>query len=158
MAVYTVHEPPPQVGDVLAPSERFIFVRDGFVFSALLLGPLWLLRHRLWLALLFYLLLMVGLGWLLRAAGSASLMPLAAAAIALWLGIEASSLRRWGLARAGWRQLGVVIGNDLEAAERRFFDAWIGRRGPVPGSEAAGARARETADVIGSFPQPGARV
>ena len=32
--------------------QRFVFVRDGFHFWALLLGPLWLLWHRLWLALL----------------------------------------------------------------------------------------------------------
>ena len=32
-----------------------MFVRDGFHFWAFLLAPLWLLVHRLWLALLGYL-------------------------------------------------------------------------------------------------------
>src|ERR1700738_2025468 len=55
MAVYTVHEPPLRAGATSAPEpERFIFVRDGFSFAALLFGPLWMLRHRMWLGLLGY--------------------------------------------------------------------------------------------------------
>ena len=55
MAVYTVHEPLPRDGARSAPEpERFVFVRDGFSFWALLFGPLWMLRHRMWLVLLGY--------------------------------------------------------------------------------------------------------
>ena len=46
--------------------ERFVFVRDGFSFWALLLGPLWMLRHRMWLVLLGYIALAVALSVVLR--------------------------------------------------------------------------------------------
>ena len=60
MAVYTVHEPPLRGAPAPDP-ERFVFVRDGFSFWALLFGPLWMLRHRMWLVLLGYVLLVGGL-------------------------------------------------------------------------------------------------
>ena len=53
-------------------------------------------------------------------------------------------MRRWTLARRGWKNLGVVVGDDLEAAERRFFDAWVkdvqpARRGANAGPSRRGA-------------------
>ena len=56
-----------------------------------------------------------------------------------------------------------MVGDDLEAAERRFFDAWAGARAgsrsppAAPPRIAAGARAarRRRADVIGLFPRAG---
>src|ERR1700712_5643465 len=50
MPVYTVHAPAADDGE----ADRFTFVRDGFHFWAFVFGPLWLARHRLWLALLGY--------------------------------------------------------------------------------------------------------
>src|SRR6202041_2110732 len=47
------------------------------------------------------------------------------ALLALLLGFEAASLRRWTLSRRNWRQLDIVVADDEEAVERRFFD-----RGP----------------------------
>ncbi len=44
------------------------------------------------------------------------------------IGLEASTLRRFTLRRRGWRNVGVVSGDDLEDAERRFFDAWVRAR------------------------------
>ena len=58
--------------------------------------------------------------------------------IALLIGFEGPTLRRWTLARRGWINHGVVVADDEESAERRFFDAWIAREArPVP---AAGRR------------------
>jgi hypothetical protein len=54
MAVYTVHEPPPKPYEQASDPERFDFVRDGFSFWAFLFGPLWMLRHRMWLVLVGY--------------------------------------------------------------------------------------------------------
>ena len=51
MPVYTVHAPAASGTDLRA-TDSFAFVRDGFHFGAALLGPIWLARHRLWLALL----------------------------------------------------------------------------------------------------------
>src|SRR5438045_2317340 len=54
MAVYTVHEPPLRASEAAPDPDRFVFVRDGFYGWAFLLGPLWMLRHRLWLVPLIY--------------------------------------------------------------------------------------------------------
>src|SRR5258708_3025909 len=51
MPVYTVHAPVTN-GAGIAAVERFAFVRDGFHFWAAVFGPLWLIWHRLWLALI----------------------------------------------------------------------------------------------------------
>ena len=55
MTVFTVHQPAPRKNEDVAPPDRFAFVRDGFYFWAFLLGPLWMLWHRLWLVLVIYL-------------------------------------------------------------------------------------------------------
>src|SRR5229473_3391826 len=51
MPVYTVHAPSATAADLRA-TDKFTFVRDGFHFWAMVLGPLWLLWNRLWLALI----------------------------------------------------------------------------------------------------------
>ena len=52
-----------------AHATRFAFVRDGFHFWAFLLTPFWLLRHRLWLEFIAYLLLVGGVTFALRRFG-----------------------------------------------------------------------------------------
>jgi hypothetical protein len=158
MAIYTVHEPPRRDADVLAHTDRFRFIRDGFSWGAFLFGPLWMLRHRLWLVLLLYLIVLavVLVGLRTSPVGMVAAVEL----VSLLIGIEASSLRRWTLGRRRWTGLGVVVGDDLEAAERRFFDAWVKdpgvarlRAGPVAPSTIIPA----THDVMGLFPEAGAR-
>src|SRR5947209_13958838 len=51
MPVYTVHAPTPGGTDLRA-TDKFVFVRDGFHFWAMVFGPFWLLWNRLWLALI----------------------------------------------------------------------------------------------------------
>ena len=51
MPVFTVHAPVANGADAEA-ADSFAFVRDGFHFWAALFGPLWLAWHRLWLALI----------------------------------------------------------------------------------------------------------
>src|SRR5450755_2973485 len=97
MAVYTVHEPPLRAGAKSAPEpERFVFVRDGFSFWALLLGPLWMLRHRMWLVLLLYVGLTVAVSFVLHLQASATI-GVVWGLIALLLGFEAGTLRRFTL-------------------------------------------------------------
>jgi len=163
MVVYTVHEPPPKRYESAADPARFAFVRDGFWFWALLFGPLWMLRHRMWLALLGYAVVVTALALVMRLNASATVGTIVWALLGLLIGIEAGTLRRFTLGRRGFRNIGIVVGDDLELAERRFFDAWVG------GSSAgeSGARGRTAApsgarmpssspDVLGLFPEPGA--
>jgi hypothetical protein len=166
MSVYTVHEPPPRSGAAASNAERFAFVRDGFSFWAFLLAPLWMLRHRMWLVLAFYVAVSAGLEILVQLFGaSASIAGLIGVLISLLVGLESGTLRRFTLSRRGWKNIGVVSGEDLEDAERRFFDAWLRRAAappgvapPAPSAPATPApRMPQAPEVIGLFPEPGAR-
>ncbi len=163
MPTYTVHEPPPRKGESADP-ERFLFVRDGFHFWAFVLAPLWLLLRRLWLAFVLYVVVMVIVEGGLAFFGVASTAKvLAGLLIALLVGLEAGSLRRWKLERRGWKTLGFVVGDDLEDAERRFYAEWATRKPAVEAPPPAEPhytlplrRGTPTgADVIGLFPEPG---
>jgi Protein of unknown function (DUF2628) len=171
MSIYTVYEPPLKAHESAPDPERFVFVRDGFSFWAFLLAPWWMLRHRLWLALVCYVILAVALSVALRLIGtSAAVAVIAGALFSLLVGFEAATLRRFGLARRGWRNVGIVVGDDVESAERRFFDAWTNwpnktwaERPSVDGASRTSSSAmgvpmarRPSSEVIGLFPQPGA--
>src|ERR1700730_12799630 len=164
MSVYTVHIPPSTRRGSASGPERFVFVRDGFYFWAFLLTPLWMLWHRLWLVLLIYVIVAAGIQNAVHFAGvGVAGSALAMLLIAFLVGVEASTLRRFTLARRGWRQVGVVGGSNTEAAERRFFDAWAdarpGRRGEPPASPSAPPPVPsipQSPDIVGLFPEPGA--
>ena len=168
VSVYTVLEPPLRRRETRRGPDRFAFVRDGFHFWAFVLAPLWLLRHRLWLAFVGFALVSVALQFALRELGVGSDGRLISyGLLALLIGLEGGTLRRWTLVRRGWREAGIVSGDTREAAERRFFDSWPGVEG-VTGlrpaesflapARAALARGRpqRPSEIVGSFPQPGA--
>lgn len=160
MAVYTVHEPPPRRYELAGDPDRFVFVRDGFSFWAFLLGPLWMLRHRMWLVLLGYMIVVVVLEAGQRALGASRPVSFAVGVLlALLIGFEAATLRRFTLGRRKWTNVGVIVSDDLEAAERRFFDAWVKGEGTAASAPIAPGERQPPAapDVIGLFPQPGAR-
>jgi len=161
MPVYTVHEPPRKEDergdDALAHTARFVFVRDGFHFWAFLLAPLWMLRHRMWLELIAYLLLIAGITFALQRLGVTGGAGFAVyVLVSLLVGMEASSLRRWKLSRRSFASVGVVVGDELEEAERRFFDAWTAQSEPharaaTPAAPFVGSSSSE---IVGLFPQP----
>ena len=159
MAVYTVHEPPPKQYEQTSDPERFEFVRDGFSFWAFLFGPLWMLRHRMWLVLLGWVAVSSALEivFSLLSTGSGARL-VAGLLVALLIGVESATLRRFTLGRRRWTNLGVIVADDLEAAERRFFDVWVKSGGAAPRTTEAQSRQVAAApDVIGLFPQPGTR-
>jgi hypothetical protein len=166
MSVYTVYEPPLRAADALADPQRFLFVRDGFYFWAFLLGPFWMIRHRLWLVLALYLVISIGIAVGLRAlGGSGGAILLVGFLIALLVGFEAGTLRRFTLEGRGWRNVGTVSGRR-EEAELRFFDAWLRQTPARPAAPAAANPAApamtpppsspDGTGVIGLFPEPGA--
>ena len=57
MLTFTVHEPPNPPADRVDRAEGLVFIKDGFAWFAALFAPLWLLMHRLWWALLGYVVL-----------------------------------------------------------------------------------------------------
>jgi len=174
MPVYTVHAPVTSSTD-MAAADRFAFVRDGFHFWAAVLGVLWLAWHRLWLSLLGWIVLMAAIDFgLLRLGVGGGTILLADILLALLLGFEAATLRRWTLSRGKWRQLDIVVADNREAAERRFFERWtakqralsndqlaIDRGAPpptrdIPGQPFSKPPALPHGDIIGLFPEPGA--
>jgi hypothetical protein len=161
MPTFTVHAPR---SGTRANPERFVFVRDGFHFWAFALAPVWLIVHRLWLALFGYIAVNAVVGGALYLLGVQELARFfSGLVIALLVGFEAATLQRWTLERRGWKTLGFAVGEDLESAEQRFFSAW---------SRNAAARRPESApppqqlaapvwrgkppppDIIGLFPEP----
>jgi hypothetical protein len=85
--------------------------------------------------------------------------------------MEAVSLRSRKLLRQGYRDAGVVIAEDLDSAELRFFETWKaapaadaakGYRSLTPNAASAYPDAKFAAasaeqNVIGMFPTPGQR-
>jgi hypothetical protein len=171
MPVYTVHAPLASGTDLRA-TDRFVFVRDGFHVWAAVLGVIWLAWHRLWLALIGWIVLVVAVDAILLGIGvGRGTVFCADVLLAILLGFEASSLERWSFSRGNWRQLDIVVGDDRDAAERRFFERWAARRGtgaydnhtvdrgaPPPTREPGNGHRPPPlphASIIGLFPEPG---
>jgi hypothetical protein len=172
MPVYTVHAPVTTNADLRA-TDRFTFVRDGFHFWAAVLGVVWLAWHRLWLALIGWIILMIAVDIaMVRLGVGGTAILLVDLLLALLLGFEAASLKRWTYSRRNWRQLDIVVADDEEAAERRFFDRWtakqrvndqlaVDRGAPpptrdIPGQPFSKPPPLPQSDIIGLFPEPGA--
>jgi hypothetical protein len=118
MPSYTVHIP--MTGP--DPLQRARFVADTFSKSALVAGPLWLFAQGAWISGLMA--VAVDAAFLLLAT-ALRLPPEAVlgglALIHLLIALEGATLLRWELALKGWREAGLVAGDDLEALEQRFF-------------------------------------
>jgi hypothetical protein len=164
MSIYTVHEPPLRAADVAPDPDRFAFVRDGFSIWAFLVAALWMLYHRMWLVLVIYLLFAAVVEAALYYAGIPGPgIVLVQLLIALLVGLEAGTLRRFALKRRHWKDIGLVSGKTLEEAERRFFDAWArepaAKQNPSSMEESAATlpmpRVPRASHVIGLFPDPG---
>lgn len=160
MPTYTVHQPPAKNGAAVDP-QRFVFVRDGFHFWAFLLTLPWLIYRRLWLVLLCYVLVTGAFSvvfFVLRTSGAVE--AAVGLLIGLFFGLEAATLRRWTYRRRGWSNIGVVVADDYEDAERRFFGEWVTRE-PSPqivrDASSPPSMPRDTpaaTDIVGLFPQP----
>ncbi len=176
MPVYTVHAPgyvSGLGGADLHSTDRFVFVRDGFHFWAFLFGPLWLIVHRLWLVLIGWIIAVIALDLVLKQLGvGPAAIAFAEIIVALLMGFEAASLQRWTLSRNDFSQLDVVIADDEEAAERRFFDRWARRQHGIVNDQQAVDRGAppptrdihglpfsrppqmQGSGIIGLFPEP----
>ena len=165
MPTFTVHARPSRNGSAADP-QRFEFVRDGFHFWAFLLAPVWLLAKRLWLVFIGYVLLIAvietGFYFLNLPDGSEFAIEFL---IGVLVGLEAGTLQRWTYARRKWTTVGIVTGENLENAERRFFAQWVERDADEPVAPPPAVKTPPVTpaprasdnDIIGLFPQPGGR-
>ena len=153
MRAYTVHAPP----GAAAP-ERYAFVKDGIAWPALFVPVLWILWHRLWLTLVWYVVLFLVIAWTERLFGD-TVATILAVLTAILFALEANNIRRLSLQSRGWREVGSSFGANLEEAELRYFEP---RRSPPPAPapmrpEPAPRRddfARDDDPIFGLFPEP----
>jgi hypothetical protein len=130
MKIYTVHVRP--AADGAYPDSRqgeAVFVPEGFSWWAFLLQPLWAIYHRLWLGVVLIVVLNIAValmvdGLALSGDGGFWLNVVAAALI----GAEANDWRRRALRQQGYALRGIVAGDDMEEAERRYFSSLAGAR------------------------------
>jgi hypothetical protein len=166
MPAFAVLQPPERHRSAGEHTDRFIFLRERFSLGAFVFGPLWMIWRRLWVVLIIYLVVAGLITYGLQAVGIGGLtIALIFGFIQLLIGLEATTLQRWTRVRHGWRDCDVVIADDLEMAERRFFDSRVGlpsSTGPASmSSMSASALLPATQvgisgpDVIGLFPEPG---
>lgn len=117
MASYVVLTPPG--GD--ASGERTLFIRDGFAFLALVLPIFWFLWHRLWLAALLFVAIVLATNLLMASEGwywTGFALSLAASLIA---GLEGQQMRIAKRERQGWSLDAVIEADDLATAEALYF-------------------------------------
>lgn len=144
-------------------AERVAFVREKFSWAALFLAPLVLLRYRLWLAFAAYVAasLVIGIA-VARADLPDAIGTVVMAGFNLLLAFELPALRVRKLTAKGYAEEGVVIAEDREEAEQRFFAHWTARQPeplvrPVARPLAPAGAMPAAAGVIGSFPGADAR-
>lgn len=153
MRSYTLHLPIDARPGESVGLDRAVLVPDGFAWPAFAFGVLWFLFHRLWIAALIVLVgfvALAGIGHMLGLPpGIATLVTL----LASWLvGLEASSLRRWTLARRGWPARDAVIAATPEEAESRALNRWLDSSAAAPRAPFPAGPTRRTEPVIGLFP------
>ena len=160
--IFLVFEPKDGLGNArtLEGAARVAFLLEKFSWPALFFGPFWLGWHRLWLALALWVVVFSALGVLMVSLKFSDSMMFAAYVVpSLIAAFEATTLRRRKLLRRGLRDAGVVIAEDIEIAERRFFADWARRAETAPTERPApsgSAPPLEPSPVLGLFPQPGA--
>ncbi|AWN39008.1 DUF2628 domain-containing protein [Methylobacterium radiodurans] len=152
MRSYTLHLPPEARPGEAYGLDRAVIVQDGFSWPAFAFSVAWFLFHRLWLAALIVglsLAVVAGLGHLLGLSRIAA--TLISLLVSILIGLEASSLRRWTLARRGWPARDAVLAGSPAEAEARVMARWLdpATRPPAPQRPAF---AGERDPVIGLFP------
>jgi hypothetical protein len=158
MAFYTVLARPASSADADDPS-RFVLVKEGFSWPALVLPELWLIVRALWSPLILYVAAALILVVVNQRYGGGLAFPLLFL-VRWFLGLEGNGIRRATLERRGYAFLGVI-----EARNKREGEMLFAHRNPPtdppppPAAEwhdpvialpppAAGP------DVVGLFPSP----
>lgn len=159
---YTVHLPPPG----READEAIEFVPDSFSPIAFLAPWAWFPWNRMWLVTFAYL-AAIGLvtTGLIVAGLSPTLRMLITSSLSLLIGLEATNLKRWTLARRGFREVAVVVAGSRDEAERRYFadrapEAADRREMPATARPMpAAAPSQAPQPIIGLFPEaePGTR-
>ena len=152
-----MHAPPEEP---VSP-EDFLFVKDGFCWPALVVPVLWILWHRMWLTLVYYVVFVLVVAWTGRLGGDNLATTLAILGGVLFA-LEANNVRRLSLESRGFSEVGAAVGRNYDEAETRFFAEWAGQPQAAPEREAIAraayspqARAHGADEpILGLFPEP----
>ncbi len=168
MTIYTVHLPTEPADDSMSRLMKLELVKDGFHWLALIFPLLWLLFNRIWWGLLAYIVLVIAVLFGGKALGlDDGTIGALELLMGVFLGLVASDLKSWQLARRGLPTVDVVSGTTKEEAERRFLDRWNAATGSTaaapprapspPARPLAGQIVGSTAGqpVLGLFPESG---
>ena len=153
---YTVHEAPQPPRDRVERAEALEFVRDGFVWPAFVLPPVWLAARGIWMGVLAY----GGCIAVIAAASSAFVLApplsgLTLLAVNLIFGFEADEMWRADLTKRGWDMVGQVTGTGALDCERRFFEDWLPSAPMLATASAARAQqAAKGADILSKMLAP----
>jgi hypothetical protein len=120
MRIWTIHAPPVAAGSVPATEAAgpVALVREGVSWIALVAPLPWFLVKRMWLVAVLWTALAVAGALLLPEA----VLPWAAVAAQVLVGLHARDLERWTLARRGLVPQGVIAARDLDAAVARLAE------------------------------------
>lgn len=117
MTLYSIFEKP----QAKAAKDRApVAVAERFSWFAMLLPPVFALLNGLWLLLLFWVALVMGLAYAARLIGPEASFCLYAL-VALFLGFEAPALRRDWLLFRGFQWRGDIIAQAEDLAQRDFL-------------------------------------
>ena len=119
MRVYTVH----LRHRGLNPDNDIVLVSEGFCWGACVLSLIWALWHRMWLVVLGLVIVSVVLNIMVYMLGMDETTGyFLNIGIAILIGLVANDIRRWSLARLGFVDSGVALGDNQDDALARFLD------------------------------------
>ena len=119
MKVYTVH----LQRSGLDSDNDIVLVTEGFCWGACVLSLIWALWHRMWWVALGLAGVSVVVNALIYILGmDVSTGYFSSFGVAILLGLVANDLRRWNLARLGFVDSGVALGDNQDEALARFLD------------------------------------
>lgn len=156
MTTFTLHLPrDARPGDPAALDEAEL-VKDTFSWGAFFFTFLWFFFHRLWLAGIGILLLVLAFGIVLQLLQvHSTAATISVLLLQTLIGFEANSLRRWTLARRGLALADVVTAADRDEAEAKAFARWLSQKPAQirnPATSPVPSTPRRSEPVIGLFP------
>ncbi|AZO57107.1 MULTISPECIES: DUF2628 domain-containing protein [unclassified Mesorhizobium] len=158
MTAYVVMEPPGRS----EKADMTTLVRDGFTWLGLLVPPLWLAWHRLWVEAALAFVIMSVLSMLGQKLGLGVAGSLLSLLVSLYVGLEGQGLRIAALRRRGWHEWGVVEAGRLGDADMRYaleVEGLSDEAAPAPRivPDAALARPAQPGMALGLTHIPGRR-
>jgi len=146
MTTYTVHM------KEAADPDDVVLVPEGFSLGAFLFTALWAFWKHLWIVGLVALVALTALTAVpIHLSIGPEITGIVQLALSILFGFEANNLRRFTLARSGYREIALVSGDSLLDAELRYFASRTSVAPAAPADAAQPIPARYAHDALGLF-------